>query len=149
AERLEKAEIENISCLIGVQYRVAAKDVIFQHTRERPRRAGISGKSPTALPKIGHNTVKLSPADCHPAVVCWVNCDGRLIRRVTEDVAAIGINVHLEAGEQTESRDHPRPCLEPVNVRRGHVVFFQRLSRDWLVLRRLSRSGSNKSQTDS
>ena len=73
AERLEKAEIEKVSCLIGAQHRVAAENVIFQNTGKGPGRTAIGGKSPATLPEVGLHTVELSPADRHPVVVCWIN----------------------------------------------------------------------------
>jgi len=73
-------------------------------------------------------------------MVCWINRDRWLVRRITEDVIAIGIDIHLEAGEQPELGNHARPCLPPVNVRRRHVVFFQRLGPERLAGRRLPRS---------
>ena len=51
------------------------------------------------------------------------------------------IDVHLIADEWTKLRDHARPSLESVNERRRVIVFFQRLSLNWLAWRRLSRNG--------
>src|SRR6266478_8310180 len=70
---LAKAEVEKCSCVIGVQYRVAAKNIVFQDAWERPRDAGIGGEAPAALPEVRVNSVKLPPADRYLAGVGWIN----------------------------------------------------------------------------
>src|SRR4029077_9453868 len=107
AERLEKAEIEKVSYLIGLQHRVAAENIGFQDAGERPGRTAISRISPATLPEVGLNTVKLPPADCHPVVVRWIDSNRCLIRRVAENVIPARVDVYLETGKQTESRNHP------------------------------------------
>jgi hypothetical protein len=72
--------------------------------------------------------VKLAPTNCDLVAICWVNRNGRLIGSVADDIVAVGIDVHLETDEGTEVRDHSRPSLEPVNVRRRVIVSFERLT---------------------
>ena len=52
-ECLQKAEIEKTPCVIGVQHRVAAEDVVFQNAGERPGRAAIGCVSIAGLPEVG------------------------------------------------------------------------------------------------
>src|SRR6267142_1251503 len=61
---LEEAEVEEASCFIRVQHRIAAEHVIFQHTRKRPRGAAVCGESPATLPKVGRHAV-----DCRQPIV--------------------------------------------------------------------------------
>lgn len=53
AKCLQQAEVEKRPCLVGVQDRVAAEDIIFQHARERPVHAAIAAIAPAALAEVG------------------------------------------------------------------------------------------------
>ena len=70
--------------------------------------AAIGGVTPAALPEVRRNIVKLSPTNCHPAAVCWINCDRALVSSIANDVIPICINVYLIAGEDAMRRDHSR-----------------------------------------
>jgi hypothetical protein len=61
--------------------------------------------------------------------VGWINGNGRLIGSVAENIVAVGIDVHLEAGEWAELRDQSWPSLESINVRRWIIVSFEQLTR--------------------
>src|SRR4029450_6512197 len=103
-----KTEIEEIADLIGVCHWVAAKDVVFQDTRERPVYAAIDGITPAGLPEVGGNVIELSPGDCHLVAVRGINGNGALVRGVTDDVLAVRIDVDLVADEWAVRRDHAR-----------------------------------------
>ena len=68
-----QTEIEKFTGLIAVRHRVAAEDVIFQHTGERPRRSAVRRISPASLPKVGVNAVELPPGDHHLVAIRRVN----------------------------------------------------------------------------
>ena len=87
--------------------------------------APVRGIPIAALPEVRRNTVKLSPTNRHPAAIGRVNRDRTFVSGVTDDVIAICIDVHLVADERTMWRDHSWRGLQPVDVRRGVVVFFQ------------------------
>src|SRR5439155_1857810 len=103
---LEKAEIEKTPCVIGVQDRVAAEDIILEHAGEGPGGAAVAGISPSGLPKIGRNAVELPPADYHLAVVCWVHGDRRLVGGVSGDVLPAPVDINLMACEGAFLHDH-------------------------------------------
>ncbi len=108
--------------------------------------SAISGITPAALPEVRRNIVKLSPTNCHPAAIGRVNRDGTFVRGVTDDVIAICVDVRLVANEDAMRRDHSRRGLEPVDVRRRIVVFFQWLFGVRVPRRRLPGSGANRSK---
>jgi len=121
-----KTEVEKLTDLVGVCDRIAAKDSVLQNTGEPPVHATISGVSPAALPKVGCNTVELSPSDCHLAAVRGVNGNGALVRGVAENVVPTCIHVYLEARKRTELRDHPRRSFYRSRRRRRIIVRFKR-----------------------
>jgi len=84
----------------------------------------IGGKPPAALPEIGRPGIELPPADCHLVAVGRVNRYRGFVCCVADDVVSIGIDVRLVADEPAIGRDRSRRCLQPVNVRRRHIVFF-------------------------
>ena len=92
-----------------------------------PVDAGIRGVTIAGLPEVGRPGVKLSPADRDLVAICRVNCDGRLVRGVTDDVVSILIDVHLVADEAAVRGDQPRRGLESIGAywRRRHPGFFQ------------------------
>ena len=145
---LAKAEVEKCSCVIRVQYRVAAKNVIFQDARERPRDAGIGGEAPAALPEVRVNSVKLPPADRHFIAICRIHCDRRFVCGVPEDIVPLRVDVDLVTREYAQLRDHPRRTLQPISTRwcRRHPVFFEWLGLERLARGRLSRSGGKRGQ---
>ena len=108
AKTLEQAEIEKISRFVGMQYRVAAEDTGFQHAREGPGRATVGGEAPATLTEVRANVVELAPTDRHLVQVERVNRYRWLVRGVVEDIHALCIDVHLNAGERRELRDHAR-----------------------------------------
>src|SRR6267378_688616 len=124
--RLE-TEIEKIPCLIGFCHWVAAKNAILQDTGERPVYAAISGITPTSLPEVGLDAVKLPPGDHHLVAISGIDGNGRLVGSVAKDIIATSIDVCLVAREHAELRDHSRRSLYFSRRRRRHVVFFQRL----------------------
>src|SRR5205807_378575 len=85
--RLE-TKIEQIPSLIGFCYWVAAKNAILQDTGERPVYAAISGITPTSLPEIGLDAVKLPPSDHHLVAISGIDGNGRLVGSVAKDVVA-------------------------------------------------------------
>ena len=85
----------------------------------------ISRKTPAALPEVGTYAVKLPPADCHFIAVGRVDCYGRLISGIADDIVPIRINIYLVADEDAIRRNHSWRSLQTVNVRRRHIVFFQ------------------------
>ena len=101
-----KAEIEKCSQLVRIQNGIAAENVIFENTWKRPRRAAIGCVSPTTLPKVGLNAVKLPPTNRHLVAVRRVYCNRRLIRSIADDVVAICIHVCLVTGKGPVPRDH-------------------------------------------
>ena len=122
----KKAQVEEGPRFVGVGYRITAEDVIFQYAGERPVHPAIGGITPAALPEIGRNTVKLSPTNCHPATVGWVNRDRTFIGGVADDIVPILIDVHLVTDEDAVRGDHSRRSSQPVNIRcRRVIVFFQ------------------------
>ena len=133
-----KTEIEKIPDLVGFCYRVAAEDVVLQDTGEGPVYAGISGITPAALAEVGSHVIKLSPGDCHPTVVGWINRNHAFVGRVADDVVAILINVSLIANEAGIRRDHSRRGLNFARRRRRVIVLLQRLVQgrhsDWRQL---------------
>jgi hypothetical protein len=120
-----KTEIEKFSRFIAVCHGIAAKNIIFQDTGERPVYAAIGSITPTRLPEVGVNTIELPPGDHHLVRICRVNRDRRLIGGVAEDVVAAGIHVCLVTGEHAELRDHARRSLHSFRRRGRVVVFFQ------------------------
>src|SRR4029077_7248143 len=122
-------KIEKPPCFIRIQDRIAAEHVTFQNAGKRPGRAAVSGISPAALPEVGQYAVKLPPTNGHFVTVGGINGNGRLIGSVAQNIVAVSIDVHLEAGEWAELRDHSRPSLDPVNVRRRVIVSFEWLTR--------------------
>ena len=70
--------------------------------------AGIRGVTIAGLPEVGRPGVKLSPADRDLVAICRVNCDGRLVRGVADDVVSILIDIHLVTHEAAIRRDHSR-----------------------------------------
>jgi hypothetical protein len=148
---LQEAEIEKTTYLIGVQHRIAAKDIIFQDTGKRPRRAAIRRVSIAGLPEVGLYAIELPPTDCHFAPVRWINCNRRLVGSVADDVVAIGVDVYLKAGEGAEPRDHSRQSLYFPRTSRRVVVFFEWLCPGALVRGSLGRSDgkpNQRNQTD-
>jgi len=71
-------------------------------------RAAIGRITPARLPEIGLNTVELPPGDHHFVAIRRINGNGRLVRRIAEDIVAICIDVCLKASEYAELRDHAR-----------------------------------------
>ena len=121
----QKAEIEKTPCVIGVQDRVAAEDVVLENAGEGPGRAAIAGVSIAGLPEVGSNAVELPPTDYHPVVVCWVDGDRWLVRGVAGDVLAARIDVNLITGEGAVLRDHSRRNLySPKCGRAGGLSYF-------------------------
>ena len=59
----------------------------------------IGGVTPAALPEVGRNVIKLPPGNGHFVAVGRINRDRALVGRVTYDIVAIGIDVHLIADE--------------------------------------------------
>ena len=94
-----KTKVEKLPDLIGVGDRVAPEDVILENAWERPVGAAVGRKTPSGLPEVGTNAVKLSPGDSHLATIRRVNGNGALVRSVAEDVLSTRIDVHLETGE--------------------------------------------------
>src|ERR1041385_580361 len=137
AEGLKQAQIKKGACFVGLQYGVAAKDIVLQNTGEGPGHTGIRRISPTALAEVGVNRVELPPTDCHFVAIGRVDCNRRLVGRVAEDVLVIRVHVHLKADEGPVRGDHARRRLKPVNVGRRHVIFFQRLAAKRLACRSL------------
>src|SRR5438552_7753462 len=125
---LQKAEIEKIPCVIGVQHGIAAEDVIFKNARKPPRHAAIGGVAVAGLPEVGGYAVKLPPTDDHPVGICGVHANGRLVRSVAENIVTARIDIHLVTRERTVVRDHSRRSLYSENdCGGGVVVVFARL----------------------
>ena len=77
--RLE-TEIEKFPVSSRLCHRVAAEDVIFQNTGERPRRSAVGRISPAGLPEVGVNAIELPPGDHHLVAIRRINRNGRLVR---------------------------------------------------------------------
>src|SRR5262249_49905769 len=96
-----------------VPERVEAEDgVAMEHARGDlacvPGQAAVGGVSDTGLSKGGLDGVELTPTDRHPARVGGIDGDRRLVGGVAEDVGAVRIDVHLNAGEAAERDDRRR-----------------------------------------
>ena len=89
--------------------------------------AAIGGITPAALPEVGQYAVKLSPGDCHLVPVGWVNGNNAFVRRIADDIVAVGIDVRLVADEWAVRGDHSRRSLYLPWWRRRVIVKFQRL----------------------
>ena len=91
--------------------------------------AAISGEAPAALPEVRLNAIKLPPADCYLVAIRRIHCNRRFVRGVPDDVVPLRIDVDLIAGEGPKWRNHPWRRLQPVDIGRRHVEFFQGLVR--------------------
>ena len=124
-----QTEIEKVTDLIRLYYRIATKHVVLQDTGKRPCEAGIGSITPAALSEVGGNIVELPPADRHLVAICGVNRNRALVRSVTEDVLAILIDVGLITGEYAKLRDHLGRSRHLSRSRRRVIGFLDVLSK--------------------
>lgn len=90
---------------IGVQDRVATKNIALENAERNPRRAAIDCVRESSLAKIGRHAVELPPTNTHFVSVRRVDANRRLICGIANNVVAIRINVDLIARVRTELRD--------------------------------------------
>ncbi len=91
--------------VIGVQNRIAAKNVVLENASRNPRPAAIDRMRESSLPKIRRNAIELPPTDTHFISVRRIDANGRLICGVANNVIPVRINVDLITRVRTELRD--------------------------------------------
>ena len=94
--------------IIGVQDRIAAKNVGLENAGRSPVPAAVDRVRESSLPKIRRDAVELPPTDTHPVSVGRIDANGRLICGVADNVIAARINVDLVTAVRTELRDQSR-----------------------------------------
>ena len=101
-EVLQQTEVEELAVAIGIQNRIAPKDITLQNAGENPGGAAVRGVAITGLTEVRRDAVKLPPSHGHAVVISWINCQRRLVRGVADNIVAVAIDIHLDASEFTE-----------------------------------------------
>jgi len=93
--------------VIGVQDRIAAKNVVLENASRKPRPPAIGRMRESSLAKIRCDAIELPPTDTHFVSVRRIDANGRLICGVANNVIPVRINVDLITRVRTELRDQP------------------------------------------
>ena len=125
----QQAEIEEISGVVRIQYRITAEDIVLQNTRKSPVKASVGRIAITCLTEVGSVGIKLPPTYGDLVTIRRIDCNRRLVRGVTYDVVATRVDIYLIANKDTVRRDHSWRGVQSVGPqrRRRHPIFFQRL----------------------
>ena len=90
---------------IGIQDRIAAKNVVLENAGGNPRPAAICRMRESGLAKIRRDTIELPPTNAHFVSVRRIDANGRLICSVANNVIPVRINVDLITRVRTKLRD--------------------------------------------
>ena len=125
----QQAEIEEISGVVRIQYRITAEDIVLQNTGKSPVKPTVGRIAITCLAEVGSVGIKLPPTYGDLVTIRRIDCNRRLVRGVTYDVVATRVDIYLIANKDTVRRDHSWRGVQSVGPqrRRRHSVFFQRL----------------------
>ena len=94
-----------MAAAIGVQDRIAAKNVVLENASRKPRPSATGCMRESSLAKIRCDAVELPPTDAHFVSIRRIDANGRLIGGIANNIIAVRINVDLITRVGTELRD--------------------------------------------